>query len=54
MGSEMCIGDRDYRIDVTVVPKESSYSNPDEQVRIQKSQEPSLLAERIRQAAVRD
>ena len=28
--------------------------NPDEQVRILKSQEPSLLAERIRQAAVRD
>lgn len=53
-GEEFGVYNWDYRIDVTVVPKESSYSNPDEQVRILKSQEPSLLAERIRQAAVRD
>lgn len=53
-GEEFGVYNWDYRIDVTVVPKESSYSNLDEQVRILKSQEPSLLAERIRQAAVRD
>ena len=46
-GEEFGVYNWDYRIDVTVVPK-------DEQVRILKSQEPSLLAERIRQAAVRD
>lgn len=53
-GEEFGIHNWDYRLDVTVVPKESSYSNPDEQVRILKGQEPSLLAERIRQAAVRN
>ena len=38
-GEEFGVYNWDYRIDVTVVPKESSYSNPDEQVRILKSQE---------------
>lgn len=35
-GEEFGVYNWDYRIDVTVVPKESSYSNPDEQVRILK------------------
>lgn len=53
-GDEFGEHDWDYRLDVRVVPKESSFGDSEERIQMLKSREPSLLVERIRQAAVRD
>ena len=53
-GDEFGDHDWDYRLDVRVVPKESSFGDSEERIQMLKNREPSLLAEKIRQAAVRD